>query len=240
MNGTPTAPELLEAARNGDNRACEQVLEENNGLIWSVVRRYYGRGVEPDDLYQLGCLGFLKAVRGFDPAFGTQFSTYAVPKIAGEIRRFLRDDGAVKVSRGLKERGVSVRGARARLWGELGREPLLSELAEATGLTPEEIAAAETAAEPVLSLQAETGEGGLTLEGMLSGGGMEEGLVERLALRSALEQLPERERQVILLRYYRGLTQARSAKVLGVSQVQVSRLERRAVDRLRQLMLPEE
>ena len=240
MNGTPTAPALLEAARKGDNRACEQVLEENNGLIWAVVRRYYGRGVEPDDLYQLGCLGFLKAVRGFDPAYGTQFSTYAVPKIAGEIRRFLRDDGAVKVSRGLKERGVSVRGARARLWGELGREPLLSELAEATGLTPEEIAAAETAAEPVLSLQAETGEGGLTLEGMLSGGGMEEGLVERLALRSALEQLPERERQVILLRYYRGLTQARSAKVLGVSQVQGSRLERRAVDRLRQLMLPEE
>ena len=157
MNGTPTAPELLEAARSGDNRACEQVLEENNGLIWSVVRRYYGRGVEPDDLYQLGCLGFLKAVRGFDPAFGTQFSTYAVPKIAGEIRRFLRDDGAVKVSRGLKERSISLRGARARLCGELGREPALSELAEATGLTPEEIAAAETAAEPVISLQTETG-----------------------------------------------------------------------------------
>ena len=234
------APSLLEAARRGDNDACERLLIDNSALIWSVARRYYGRGVDPEDLYQLGCLGFLKAVRGFDPAFGCQFSTYAVPKIAGEIRRFLRDDGAVKVSRGLKERGVSVRGARARLWGELGREPLLSELAEATGLTPEEIAAAETAAEPVLSLQAETGEGGLTLEGMLSGGGMEEGLVERLALRSALEQLPERERQVILLRYYRGLTQARSAKVLGVSQVQVSRLERRAVDRLRQLMLPEE
>ena len=240
MNGTPTAPELLEAARNGDNRACEQVLEENNGLIWSVVRRYYGRGVEPDDLYQLGCLGFLKAVRGFDPAFGTQFSTYAVPKIAGEIRRFLRDDGAVKVSRGLKERSVSVRGARARLCGELGREPALSELAEATGLTPEEIAAAETAAEPVISLQTETGEGGLTLEGMLTSGGMEEGLIERLSLRSALEELPERERQVLLLRYYKGLTQTQSAKVLGVSQVQVSRLERRAVDRLRQMLDPPE
>ena len=217
MNGTPTAPELLEAARNGDNRACEQVLEENNGLIWSVVRRYYGRGVEPDDLYQLGCLGFLKAVRGFDPAFGTQFSTYAVPKIAGEIRRFLRDDGAVKVSRGLKERSISLRGVRARLCGELGREPALSELAEATGLTPEEIAAAETAAEPVISLQ-----------------------TERLSLRSALEELPERERQVLLLRYYKGLTQTQSAKVLGVSQVQVSRLERRAVDRLRQMLDPPE
>ena len=240
MNGTPTAPELLEAARQGDNRACEQVLAENNGLIWSVVRRYYGRGVEPDDLYQLGCLGFLKAVRGFDPAFGTQFSTYAVPKIAGEIRRFLRDDGAVKVSRGLKEEGAAVRAARVRLAGELGREPVLSELAEATGLTPEEIAAAETAAEPVISLQTETGEGGLTLEGMLSAGGMEEGLVERLSLRAALEGLPERERQVLLLRYYRGLTQARAARVLGVSQVQVSRLERRAVERLRQTLLPPE
>ena len=125
MNGTPTAPELLEAARQGDNRACEQVLEENAGLIWSIVRRYYGRGVEPDDLYQLGCLGFLKAVRGFDPSFGTQFSTYAVPKIAGEIRRFLRDDGTVKVSRGMKERGAAVWGARRRLVAEMGREPTL-------------------------------------------------------------------------------------------------------------------
>ena len=240
MNGTSTAPELLEAARNGDNRACEQVLEENNGLIWSIVRRYYGRGVEAEDLYQLGCLGFLKAVQGFDPAYGTQFSTYAVPKIAGEIRRFLRDDGAVKVSRGLKERGISLRGVRGRLCSELGREPVLSELAEATGLTPEEIAAAETASEPVISLQAETGEGGLTLEGILTGGGMEEGLVERLALRTALEDLPERERSVLLLRYYKGLTQAQSAKVLGVSQVQVSRLERRAVERLRQVLDPPE
>lgn len=238
MSGTATAPELLQAAREGDNKACEQVLEENNGLIWSVVRRYYGRGVEPDDLYQLGCLGFLKAVRGFDPSFGTQFSTYAVPKIAGEIRRFLRDDGAVKVSRGLKEQGALIRGARSQLWSTLGREPVLSELAEATGLTPEEIAAAETAADPVISLQTETGEGGLTLEGVLSAGGMEEGLVERIALRGALEQLPEREREVLLLRYYKGLTQTNTARVLGVSQVQISRLERRAVDKLRQVLLP--
>ena len=211
MNGTPTAPELLEAARQGDNRACEQVLEENAGLIWSIVRRYYGRGVEPDDLYQLGCLGFLKAVRGFDPSFGTQFSTYAVPKIAGEIRRFLRDDGTVKVS-----------------------------LAAETGLTPEEIAAAETASDAVASLQAETGEGGLTLEGMLGTGGMEEDVVERLTLRSAMEELPERERQVLLLRYYKNLRQIQCARVLGVSQVQISRLERRAVDRLRKILCEEE
>lgn len=202
MNGTPTAPELLEAARQGDNRACEQVLEENAGLIWSIVRRYYGRGVEPDDLYQLGCLGFLKAVRGFDPSFGTQFSTYAVPK--------------------------------------MGREPTLSELAAETGLTPEEIAAAETASDAVASLQAETGEGGLTLEGMLGTGGMEEDVVERLTLRSAMEELPEREQQVLLLRYYKNLTQIQCARVLGVSQVQISRLERRAVDRLRKILCEEE
>ena len=234
MSGTLSGPALLQAAREGDSQACEQVLLENNGLIWSVVRRYYGRGVEPDDLYQLGCLGFLKAVRGFDPAFGTQFSTYAVPKIAGEIRRFLRDDGPVKVSRGLKERGAGIRGARSRLSAQLGREPTLSELSQDTGLTPEEIAAAETATEPVISLQAETGEGGLTLEGMLSSGQEEEGVIERLTLRSAIGTLPEREQQVLLLRYYRGMTQMNTARVLGVSQVQVSRLERRALERLRQ------
>ena len=237
MSGTLSGPALLEAARGGDSAACEQVLLENNGLIWSVVRRYYGRGVEPDDLYQLGCLGFLKAVQGFDPEFGTQFSTYAVPKIAGEIRRFLRDDGPVKVSRGLKERGVGIRAARARLSAALGREPSLSELAEETGLAPEDIAAAETAIDPVVSLQAETGTDGLTLEGLITAGNEEEGLVERITLRAALSQLPEREQQVLLLRYYKGLTQMNTARVLGVSQVQVSRLERRALDRLRRELL---
>ena len=167
---------LLEAARQGDNDACARMIEENSGLIWSIVRRYYGRGADPEDLYQLGCMGFLKAVRGFDPAFGCQFSTYAVPKIAGEIRRFLRDDGAVKVSRGLKERAGSIRAARDRLQAVLGREPTLSELAEETGLEPEEIAAAEEANAPVASLQMETGDG-FTLESVLGTEGMEEGIV---------------------------------------------------------------
>ena len=154
---------LLEEARKGDNRACERLLEENSGLVWSIVRRYFGRGVDPEDLYQLGCLGFVKAVRGFDPAFGCQFSTYAVPKIAGEIRRFLRDDGTVKVSRGLREQGGSIQKARDKLQRELGREPTLSELSEETGLEPEEIASAETANAPVTSLKMDLGDG-LTLE----------------------------------------------------------------------------
>ena len=225
---------LLEAARGGDNDACEKLMEENAGLIWSVVRRYYGRGADPEDFYQLGCLGFLKAVRGFDPAFGCQFSTYAVPKIAGEIRRFLRDDGAVKVSRSVKERALSIRQARDRLSHTLGREPTLSELSSETGLEPEDIAAAEEASLPVASLQMEAGEEGFTLESMLGTEGMEEGVVERLALRGAIDSLPERERQVIFLRYYKNLTQDRAARVLGVSQVQVSRIERKAVEHLRE------
>ena len=229
-------PELLLAARDGDNEACTRILEENAGLIWSVVRRYYGRGVEADDLYQLGCLGFLKAVRGFDDAYGTQFSTYAVPKIAGEIRRFLRDDGPVKVSRGVKERAASIYAARSRLTAELGREPTLSELAEDTGLTVEDIAAAETAAGPVTSLQMETAEG-FTLESVLGEDGMEDNVVERVALRAAIDSLPERERQVILLRFYKNMTQDKAAKVLGVSQVQISRIERKAMEHLRGKML---
>lgn len=226
-------PELLEAARAGDNEACTRILEENAGLIWSVVRRYYGRGAEAEDLYQLGCLGFLKAVRGFDDAYGTQFSTYAVPKIAGEIRRFLRDDGSVKVSRGVKERAAVIYAARSRLTADLGREPTLSELASDIGLTAEDIAATETAVGPVTSLQAETAEG-LTLESTLGEDGMEEHVVERVALRAAIDDLPEREQQVILLRFYKNMTQDRTAKVLGVSQVQVSRIERKAMEHLRQ------
>ena len=229
-------PSLLEAAQQGDNDACEQLLLDNSGLIWSVARRYYGRGVDPEDLYQLGCLGFLKAVRGFDLDYGTQFSTYAVPKIAGEIRRFLRDDGAVKVSRSVKERAVYLRQTRQVLSQQLGREPTLSELSDATGLEPEEIAAAETAVQTVASIHSEAGEDGFTLESVLGSAGMEDDLIEQLTLRQAIDALPERERMVILLRFYKNLTQDRVSRVLGVSQVQVSRIERRAVTHLREAL----
>ena len=227
---------LLRAAQEGDREAAGRMVEENAGLIWSVARRFFGRGVEPDDLYQIGCLGFLKAIDGFDESFGTRFSTYAVPKISGEIRRFLRDDGTVKVSRGIKERAAMIRAARAALTQSCGREPTLSELSGATGLTPEDIAAAETAVLPAESLQQAAGGDGFTLEHMLSDQGQEEKLVEYAALRQAVETLPEKERQAIFLRYYHGMTQDRASRVLGVSQVQVSRLERRAVQRLRELL----
>ncbi len=229
-------PTLLAAAQAGDNDACERLLLENSGLVWTVARRYYGRGVDPEDLYQLGCLGLLKAVRGFDLEYGTQFSTYAVPKIAGEIRRFLRDDGSLKVSRSLKERAASLRQARHDLLLQLGREPTVGELSQLTGLDAEDIAAADTATQSVASLQCEAGEDGFTLESLLGDEGMEEEIISRLTLRQAIDALPERERTVIFLRFYKNLTQDRSARILGISQVQVSRLERKAIVHLREVL----
>ena len=223
----------LRAARQGDREAAGRLLEENSGLIWSVARRYFGRGAEAEDLYQLGCLGFLKAIEGFDEEFGTRFSTYAVPKIAGEIRRFLRDDGMLKVSRGVKEQAAKIHMARLALEQRLGREPSVSELAEATGFSGEEIAFAQLATGPAESIHSPCGEDGFNLELVLGDFEAEERMLERVSLRSLVEQLPERERKVIALRYYHGLTQQSCARVLGVSQVQVSRLERRAVDALR-------
>ena len=228
--------ELIERVREGDREASAKLVEDNSGLIWSVARHFFGRGVDPDDLYQIGCIGFLKAIQGFDCAYGTQFSTYAVPKISGEIRRFLRDDGAIKVSRGLKEQAQKIRSARLELEQSLGREPTLSEISAVTGLCPEDIAAAETATGPTQSLQQESGEEGFSLENVLGDYGQEERLIERFALDQAIKQLPQREQMVISLRYFHGLTQDRTSKAVGVSQVQVSRLEKRAIEQLRVIL----
>ena len=228
--------ELIARSQTGDREASQLLVEENTGLIWSVAKRFTGRGTELDDLYQLGCLGFLKAVEGFDLEYGTQFSTYAVPKIAGEIRRFLRDDGAVKVSRGLKEQAAAVKAVRSRLTGILGREPTIAEIARQTGFTPEEIAMAETATAATESIQRETGEEGFCLEDVLTDTESEERMLEKIALRQAISHLPEREEMVIKLRYFHSLTQERVAKVMGVSQVQVSRIEKKALQQLRELL----
>ena len=225
--------ELIEKSQSGQTDADETLILENSGLIWSVARRFSGRGVELDDLYQLGCVGFLKAVRGFDLSFGTQFSTYAVPKIAGEIRRFIRDDGAVKVSRGIKEKAVAIKLCRNDLLIRLDREPTLTEIAEQTGFSPEEIASVELATAAVESIHQQTGEEGFTLENVLTDSDSEDAMLEKLSLRQAIRKLPEREMTVIQLRYFHGLTQDRVAKVLSVSQVQVSRIEKKALTKLK-------
>lgn len=228
--------ELIVLAQKGSKDASERLIEENSGLIWSVARRFIGRGTDTEDLYQLGCLGFIKAVEGFDVSYGTQFSTYAVPKIAGEIRRFLRDDGAVKVSRSIKERAAQIKAVRSMLIMEMNREPSIQEISDRCGISPEDIALAETATASTESINREMGEDGFSLEYILTDTESEERLLERIALNQAIENLSDRESMVIKLRYFHGLTQERVSRVLGVSQVQVSRIEKKALSKLKYLL----
>jgi len=226
--------EDIRLAQLGDEEAEQTLICKNTPLIWSVARRFFGRGADPEDLFQLGSIGFIKAVRGFDPQYGTQFSTYAVPKIAGEIKRFLRDDGMIKVSRELKENAMKVSAARASFEAEKGRAPKISELSERTGLQPEEIATCDMAVKEALSLDVENKEeDGPGLFNRIGVPGHEENVVERLALHEALNKLDSQERVVLELRYFRDMTQQKTAAVMGISQVQVSRIEKRAFLHLR-------
>ena len=227
---------VLCKAKNGDKTVLESVVKQNEGLVWSVVRRFLNRGYDAEDLFQIGNIGLIKAVKKFDTSYGVKFSTYAVPLIMGEIKRFLRDDGAVKVSRGIKEQASAIRTARSQLVNELNREPTLQEISEKTGFSPEEIALAETATAATESIQKQTGEDGFSLENILTDTESEERMVERISLRQAVDRLPQRERLVIQLRYYHGLTQERVAKVLSVSQVQVSRIEKKSLAALKELL----
>ncbi len=225
--------ELIKKAKSGDESACKKIIENNTPLIWSIVRRFLGRGVDSDDLYQLGCLGLLKAIRGFDETLGYQFSTYAVPKISGEIRRFLRDDGTVKVSRTLKERAAKIKHCSEKLLFELNREPTVSEIATVCNLSIEEVAQAECATSAAESLNREIGDDGQTLEDKLGNIGIEEKTLEYIALSEAINMLNTRERTVIMLRYFKCLTQQQTARIMKISQVQVSRIERGAIAKLK-------
>lgn len=230
---------LLERAQKGDFRAREQLAAAHQRLIGSIVRRFLISGREREDLYQVGCIGLLKAIDRFDPAHGVCFSTYAVPLIMGEIRRFLRDDSALSVSRSLKELYLLLERKRRELTAEWGEEPELWQLAEACGSTPEQIIAAREAARPPLSIN-ETPAGGdsPTIGRRLAAettGGPDQ-IEDSLDLSRALTALPQRLRFIIEQRYFRERTQREVAELLGVSQVQVSRLERRALGELKRLL----
>ena len=227
--------DLLQA-QAGDKPAMDRLLAENSALVWSVARRFFGRGCEPEDLVQLGCIGLMKAIRGFDLSQPVAFSTYAVPKIAGEMRRFLRDDGPVKVSRTLRERAFALRQVQTRLERETGHSPRLSDLCRETGLQPEEVLEALQAPRDTDSLDAALPGQDRTLGDILSDRREEGALVETLALREAIDRLEPLLRQVILLRYMRDLTQQRIAVILGLTQVQVSRMEKKARAQLRQAL----
>jgi RNA polymerase sporulation-specific sigma factor len=216
----------IAAAQKGDRQAQDALLQENTPLVWSVARRFFGRGCEAEDLFQLGCIGLLKAIRDFDLSLGVELSTYAVPRIAGEIRRFLRDDGPVKVSRTLRERAALLRQVQAKLEAQTGQSPRLSDLCRETGLTLDEAMEALNAPREADSLDAALPGQERTLGEVLPDrtGDATEGL----ALREALCRLEPQLRQVLLLRYLRDLTQQKTGQVMGLSQVQVSRLEKKA------------
>ena len=228
---------LIGRAHQGDKEARDTVFEENKGLIYSVVKRFLGRGAEPEDLFQLGSIGLLKAVDRFDSSFEVKFSTYAVPMIAGEIRRFLRDDGMLKVSRSLKEGCARVCRMREELEKSLGREPDMGELSEALHMPPEELAMTLEAGLEVESLSrplSQSDGAELTLADRLPERKDDhQRLIDRMFLEEMLRTLDKEERQLICLRYFQDQTQAAAGKLLGISQVQVSRMEKRILENLR-------
>lgn len=228
---------LIRRAQRGDQAARDAVVTSNLALVRSLVGRFADSGYELDDLFQIGCVGLLKAIDRFDFSYDVRFSTYAVPMILGEIRRHLRDDGLVRVSRSTKALAQAARKAREALTGALGREPTVTEISEAIGASREDVVVALEASRPVNSIHETVYEGDgdpiLVLDCLSAKDPGEEEWVERAALRQGLASLPERERKILALRYFRGKTQSEAAEVVGISQVQVSRIERRALQMLR-------
>jgi RNA polymerase sporulation-specific sigma factor len=231
---------LLYKAQTGDQVAKECILENNINLVRSVVHRFTNRGYEWDDLFQLGCIGLVKAIERFDTKFSVKFSTYAVPMIIGEIRRFIRDDNPVKVSRPIKELAYKVHRTQERLQGILGREPTINEIAKDLSLVPQEIVAALEANQTPTSLYAsvfhDDGDPILLLDQIKYCDGQDSAYIENLALKEILLRLPEKERIVIQLRFFVDKTQAEVAEIIGLSQVQISRIEKHALKLMKEFM----
>ncbi|MEL7601985.1 MAG: SigB/SigF/SigG family RNA polymerase sigma factor [Bacillota bacterium] len=228
---------LIRRAQAGEEAAMEGLVKHNTALVKSIVKKYLGRGVEFDDLFQIGCLGLVKAIQNYDEQFNVRFSTYAVPMIAGEIKRFLRDDGMIKVSRSIKELATKAVAAQERLRRTLGGDPGILELAKEVDAEPEDIAVALEAVRPHVSLYEhvyDDGSDATLLDRMqMTDGAEDTGVVDKILLKELLGQLEARERQLIVLRYFQDKTQSEIARLMGVSQVQISRLENRIISKLR-------
>lgn len=228
---------LIDRAHKGDKGARDQLVLENMGLVWSIVRRFQGRGHEMEDLFQIGSIGLMKAIDKFDLSYDVRFSTYAVPMIMGEIKRFLRDDGMIKVSRSLKEMGMKARTVSEALTYTLGREPTVEEIAREMGASKEEVAASMEAGAEVESLYKtvqKQDESGLCLMDKIEDENQDqEKLLNHMVLEELIQQLGEKEQEIILRRYYDNQTQTEIAKALNISQVQVSRLEKKILKQMR-------
>lgn len=226
--------EAISLAKDGDRQAKEYIVNNNIGLVWSIVRKFLNRGTEADDLFQIGCIGLIKAIEKFDTSFDVRFSTYAVPMIMGEIKRHLRDDGIIKVSRSLKELSVKAKAVMDKLSKELCREPTVKEVAEVLQVSAEELAMALDATVVPESINAKIGDDGRELEATLGyDEDMEQNVVNKIAVKEALSGLTTRERQIIVLRYFKDKTQSQIAAQLGISQVQVSRIEKKVLSQMR-------
>ena len=229
--------ELIPLAKGGDVEAMEELVRCNMALVRSIVKKYVNRGVEYDDLYQIGSMGLVKAVKNFDPAYNVRFSTYAVPMIAGEIKRYLRDDGMIKVSRSLKELAGKAAAAQVELSSRLGRDPGIQELAEYMGENPEEISMAMDASRPHISIYEPVyGDEGdaLVMDKLTGSSDGDDDALDRILLQQLMSILEPREQKIIMLRYFRDKTQSEIAASMGISQVQVSRLESRIMKKLRE------
>lgn len=229
---------LIAMAHQGDKDARDRLVMDNIGLIWSIVRRFQGRGYELEDLFQIGSIGLIKAIDKFDLSYEVKFSTYAVPMITGEIKRFLRDDGMIKVSRSIKEMGTKVRAAREHLNVSMGREPTIEEIAEQVGASREEVAASIEAGAEVESLYKTINKNDETsiylIDKIEEESQVQEHLLNQMVLKELLTSLEEREREIIIRRYYDNQTQTQIAQALKISQVQVSRLEKKILKQLRE------
>lgn len=231
--------DLIKRSQAGDNSARDLIVQRNMRLVWSVVQRFLNRGYEPDDLFQIGSIGLLKSVDKFDLSYDVKFSTYAVPMIIGEIQRFIRDDGTVKVSRSLKEMGNKIRRARDDLSKTKGRVPTIHEIAEYLNISPEEVTLAQEATRSPASIHETVYENDgdpITLLDQLVDQSTDSKWFEKIALREAIEHLDEREQLIVYLRYYKDQTQSEVAERLGISQVQVSRLEKKILVEIRNQM----
>lgn len=224
-------------AQNGKQEKMAKLVEENNGLIWSIVKRFQGRGYELEDLYQIGSIGFIKSIKRFDTSFDVKLSTYAVPYILGEIKRFIRDDGSVKVSRSIKELAMKIKDIEARYLREKGEEITIMQIAKELKVSKEDVAIALDSLRPTVSLYEDNysnEEGGLSFLDTLSNNVDEaEQLSNKLAIKQLIENLEKRDKELILLRYYKNKTQMEVAKILGISQVQVSRIEKKILNSMK-------
>lgn len=236
-----TNEELLKQANSGSKEALDLIVEKNSGLVFSIVKRFLNRGYEKDDLYQIGCIGLIKAVRKYDASFNTQFSTYAVPLIMGEIKRFLRDDGLVKISRSLKENATKIKLAVDFYFAKNGSEPTVLELAEHLKLSVDDVVMGLETLKPTESLNVVINEEGknpvFLIDKLADTGNSDAKEFEKLVLKELLSELAPRERQLIAMRYFKGATQIKVANMLGISQVQVSRMEKKILENMRSKMV---